>query len=117
MTYNLEGTIKVIMDTHQISETFQKREFVVETNDSNYPQEIKFQFLKDSVGVLDQFNIGDRVDVGFNIQGKPYTNPKTNVTSWFVNLTAFGMQKLSGSNTNVKDVVETSNDSDDDLPF
>ena len=57
---------------------FTKREFVL-TVESVYPEEIKFELLKEKCSLLDQFNTGDQVKVSFNIrgrewQGKYFTN-------------------------------------------
>ena len=46
-TYEAVGKIHRIMDTQQVKDTFRKREFVIEMQDGNYPQHIKFQVTQD----------------------------------------------------------------------
>ena len=44
-TLKIEGVITKIMPTEQLTETFKKRNFVLET-DEKYPQKIKFELKK-----------------------------------------------------------------------
>jgi len=93
---NLQGKIIEIFDTKQVSPTFSKREFVVEyaTNPS-YPQYVKFDLLQDKCSVLDNYKVGDRVDVQFEIKGKPYTN-KNNEKVYFNSLNAWKLDLVTG---------------------
>ncbi len=85
----IEGKIKVIMDTQIFDSGFSKREFVITTNDQ-YPQEIKFEFLKDKCELLDVKNVGDNVSVSFNVRGNEYNG------KYYVNLQAW---RIEGSET------------------
>ena len=69
---------QVIFDLMKFESGFTKREFVV-TSEDMYPQDIKFELLKEKCGLLDSYNVGDGVKVSFNIrgslwQGKYFTN-------------------------------------------
>ena len=112
-----KGTLIVINPTQQITDTFSKREFVIETSeDSNgqsYTQSIKFQVMKDKCSMLDSFNVGDEVAVSFNITGKPWE--KDGKTSYFNNLNAWKITKLEGSAPAPTNTVTTT--ANDDLPF
>lgn len=71
----LKGKIIEIMDTHVVSDRFKKREFVVETYDNpQYPQTILLQMTQEKCSVLDKYNIGDDVEVHYNIQGRKVVN-------------------------------------------
>jgi single-strand DNA-binding protein len=52
---------------------FTKREFVVSTEEM-YPQDVKFELLKDKCSILDQYQVGDTVRVSFNIRGSLWQN-------------------------------------------
>jgi hypothetical protein len=69
---------QIIFDQIKFESGFTKREFLV-TSDDMYPQDIKFELLKDKCSLLDAYQVGDGVKVSFNIrgstwQGKYFTN-------------------------------------------
>jgi hypothetical protein len=43
MAFEVEGRLHKKFDTENKTDSFQAREFVIETNNGNYPQFIKFQ--------------------------------------------------------------------------
>lgn len=67
------GKIIAIMGTQQVTDTFSKREFVIET-DEQYPQMVKFEFTQAKCSVLDHEKIGNNVTVNFNLRGRKWTN-------------------------------------------
>ena len=70
--YEITGKIKVIGDTQTFASGFQKREIVVTTAEDKYPQDIKFDFVKDGCDRLEAFGIGDTVKIAFNVRGNEY---------------------------------------------
>ena len=65
----MNGVIKVIRPTHQVSEKFSKREFVVtDMSEAQYPQDIMLEFTQDKVSLLDSFGKGQEVEVSFNLK-------------------------------------------------
>jgi single-strand DNA-binding protein len=68
-TYELTGTVKVVMEAMTFGSGFSKREFVVTTDDKRYPQDIKFECVKDRMSLLDATKPGDRVTVSFDLRG------------------------------------------------
>ena len=87
MSFELKGTVHKIFDTAQVTDTFKKREFVLETLDGTYTQYIKFQLTQDKCGLLDNTRVGSEVNVHFNISGKEYQ--KGSDTLYFTNLNAW----------------------------
>jgi len=71
----LKGTIKLIRPIQQISATFSKREFVIETQE-NYPQTIQLELHADRVDIIDSFTEGQEVECHINIRGKMWTSPQ-----------------------------------------
>lgn len=123
--FKLTGTLKVIMDTVQVSEKFSKREFVIHDSSSMYPQDISFQAAQDKCSMLDAFAEGEEVEVSFNLRGREWTSPKGEV-KYFNTLDAWRIEKIGSSNTNsAANVTEKSSESksqdadpeNDDLPF
>jgi single-strand DNA-binding protein len=52
MAYELQGRLFEIFDTQQITDTFKKREFVVETTSGMYNEYIKMQAVQDKCDFL-----------------------------------------------------------------
>jgi hypothetical protein len=70
--YEATGTLKVIFDTETYPSGFQKREFVLTVGDSNYPQDVKFELIKDKCAWLDNYQEGGQATVSFDIRGNEY---------------------------------------------
>ncbi len=129
--FKITGTIKVLNPTVQVSEKFSKREFVLTENLSQYPQDILFQAVQDRCALLDGMNVGEQVEVSFNLRGREWTSPQGEVKyfnsldAWRIEKVGQGMPAGGPSNmdlnavptSNPVDALLTSNDETDDLPF
>jgi len=92
--YELSGTVKKIFDEQTFASGFNKREFVVTTQDDRYPQDIKFECLKDNVELVNKLSEGEPVKVTFDINGREWNE------KYFVNLKAFRIESSgAGANT------------------
>lgn len=112
MKYELTGTIILIADTQEFNSGFRKREFVVETDDSKYPQKIKLEVVKDRCDNLDNYKEGERVEVHFDLRGSEYNG------RYYVNLVAFNILKLNHEPSRAKSApVRTAADSEEEIPF
>ncbi len=85
--YEATGKIKVIQETQTFPSGFSKREFVVTVGDDKYPQDIKYEVVKDKCSMLDQYSVGQDVTVNFDIRGNEYNG------KYYVNLSCW---KISG---------------------
>jgi len=84
MSNQVKGKIKVINDTQTFDSGFQKREFVVTTNEQ-YPQDIKLELIKDKVSMIDKYKVGQDVLVSYNLRGNEYNGKYyTNLQAWRV---------------------------------
>ena len=116
MSYELVGTVKVVMEMQTFASGFTKREFVVTTED-DYPQEIKFECIKERCALLDHVQVGGRVKVQFRVRGNEYKE------RYYVNLQAYQLEKLDvdGSSVSMEpDAVpmdEPDLDIEDGMPF
>ena len=109
MDLQLEGTVKVIMDTQTFDSGFQKREFVITTGDK-YPQDIKLELLKDKTSLIDSHKVGDALTVNFNVRGNEYNG------KYYVSLQAWKIGKAEAS-SELPTPPPVANTNDDDLPF
>lgn len=71
----LKGIIKLIKPIQQISATFSKREFVIETQE-NYPQTIQLELQGDRVDIIDSFAEGQEIEAHLNIKGRLWVSPQ-----------------------------------------
>lgn len=88
--FEISGKIKLIEEIQSFSSGFTKREFVVTTGDSKYPQDLKFEVVKDKCSLLDSFAAGQDVNVNFDIRGNEYNG------RYYVNLSCWKIQAAGG---------------------
>ena len=127
---SFKGTIKLIFDTAQVSEKFKKREFVVTEIGSPYPADVIFQLTQEKVDLINDFKIGEEIEVNFNLRGRGWLDPKTNNTRYFNSLDAWKIARTgaaqpvaqnttaSATTVNTQEFAPVMNAVvDDDLPF
>lgn len=108
-----EGVIIAIDETITFDSGFTKREFVIKTtDDGDYPQELKFELVKDKTALIDKYNVGDKITVHLNIRGREWNE------KYFVNLAAW---KIEGAGTATaappQATVTVYDDVNDEIPF
>lgn len=127
MSFEIEGKLIEKFDTQQISDSFKKREFVIETAEEGggrvFTEQIKFQLIQDKCDLVDAISIDSRVKVSFNIKGRKWE--KAGKVNYFTNLDAWRVESLANSgggetapqppvsSFSAKDLDEE----EDDLPF
>ncbi|MCG8527490.1 MAG: DUF3127 domain-containing protein [Opitutales bacterium] len=80
--FELKGTIKEIFEEQTFGSGFNKREFVITTEDK-YPQDIKFELVKDKTTLLDSHQKGEMVTVSFDVRGREWKgNYYVNLNAW-----------------------------------
>lgn len=120
MSFEIKGTVHEVGDTQQVSETFKKRDLIVEyAENPSYPEYIKFDLLQDKTELLNDIKAGDEIEVAFNLRGRLWTN-KEGQTSCFNSLNVWRLKKLSHTNSHQSQAPTfqpPTNNDDDDLPF
>ena len=94
MAYDVTGRLHDIFDEQQVSEKFRKREFVLEVQEGQYPEQIKFQLVQDKTSLIDAYKVGDEVKVTFNLRGRGFN--KNGQMLYFTNLEAWRIEPASG---------------------
>ena len=75
----IQGRIKTIFATETVGENgFQKRDLVI-TTEEQYPNDIIIQFTQSKCALLDTLQVGQKVKVHFNLQGREWTSPQGEV--------------------------------------
>ena len=124
--YEATGKIKLINDTQTFPSGFSKREFVVTTAHDKYPQDIKFEVVKDKCSMLDGYKVGQDVSVNFDVRGNEYNG------KYYVNLACWKMSASGGgggggdeynqeappaAEPSAADLRKENDFDDDDIPF
>jgi hypothetical protein len=116
MSYEMTGTVKVVMDLMTFDSGFTKREFVITTKDQ-YPQDVKFETVRDKTSICDKLEPGQEVTVHFDVRGNEYKD------RYFVNLNAWRIQGGEAGSAPAAaaapidtDIPESAAD-DEDYPF
>jgi single-strand DNA-binding protein len=86
----LIGKIIVLAETQDFPSGFQKRQFVIET-DEKYPQKIKFEAIKDGCTRLDSYKVGDKLSVSYNLRGNEYNG------KYYVSAQAWKFERVGGA--------------------
>lgn len=119
----IKGKVHEVGEVQQISETFKKRDLVVEyAENPQYPEYLKFEAIQDKVSLLDTFKVGDEVEVFFNLRGRAWTD-KMGKTAYFNSMLIWRINKMTTTESvstpqtiQPVDVSATAGE-DDDLPF
>jgi hypothetical protein len=121
----IEGKLHAKFETQQVTDTFKKRDFVVEYVDNPlYPQYIQFQTIQDRCALIDGYAVGDKIVVTFNLRGREWNSPQGE-KKYFNTLEAWRIQKIdsnagapgTGGQQPVYDMADIASDAADDLPF
>ena len=113
----ITGKIIAIMEKQQVTDTFAKREFVIET-DEQYPQMVKFELMQDKCELIDKHRVGEEITVHFNVAGRKW-NDKQGKDVYFVSVKAWRIEGVAGTHEQPKEYTEppTGTLPEDQLPF
>lgn len=119
----LTGKVIKVGEELKISDTFTKRELWMEIDrDSQYPQTVQVEFVKDKTALLNPVGEGDLVSVDVNIRGqvrevKGVDRCFTSLNGWRLKVDqSNGKASNNGSSMPSNDAVP-SEKNEDDLPF
>ena len=107
MSLELKGKIKLINPTQTFDSGFTKREFVITTSEQ-YPQDVKFEVVKDKCDTLDKYKVGQEVTVHLNIRGNEYNG------KYYVSLQAW---KIAAEHSATPQPQQVAEPEDSEPPF
>lgn len=108
--------------------TWQRMTLVIDVQYSNFSKKVAFQVMTGNVPGVMAFNVGDSVEVGWDISSREYTN-KDGVRSWFTQADLRSIRAVDGVPASVAPAApaeqrvplyaqaETIKPADQDLPF
>lgn len=120
----IRGRVHEVGEVLQVTDTFKKRDLIIQyAENPQFVEYIKFEANQDRTSIFDNLNVGDEVEVSYNLRGRPWTN-KDGVTTYFNSLIAWRINKIVVSSVTpppaaIPPTVDITNDDgkDDDLPF
>lgn len=104
---------------------FRKREVVITTEDSQYPQTIMVEFIQDKTDLMDKFNIGDNLKISYNLNGRAWVNPQGE-TKYFNSIQGWRVEKVDSASQPQQSApkpqsnnsfLDDDSDEQDSLPF
>ena len=134
---DIKGKLIEKFETTSVTNTFRKREFVVEyAENPQYPELIKFELIQDKCEQLDGFSVGQELNIAFNLKGRKWTDPQGN-DKYFNSLQAWRISAANdiaaspaspttpapenteaiGGQTEPEWLTSSSDSQSDDLPF
>ncbi len=122
MSYELTAKLHKVFDIQSKTESFQAREFVLET-EGQYPQFVKFQLTQDRCSLIEKYKEGDQVKVSFDLRGREWNEKYfTNLNAWKIEAGATESAAPppsadGGFPTQEPKVLSTEDEVLDDLPF
>lgn len=90
------GKIIEIKETQQVSETFKRRNMVVEYEEGGYSEFITFELIQDRCSLVDSFEVGQEVTVHFNLKGRKWITPEGE-TRYFNALHAWRLEAMDNN--------------------
>lgn len=110
---DISGKIKLINETQTFGEKgFRKRDVVLTTSEE-YPQMLLVEFVQDKCDILDNYAVGQDVNISINLRGREWINPE-GVAKYFNSIQGWRIQKAeSPASTDLPVVTEE----DESLPF
>ena len=104
MSFEIKGNVYKVFPTENKTASFQAREFVIEIDESNYKQFIKFQLTQDRCGLIDSYKEGDSINVHFDLRGREWNE------KFFTNLNAWKIDRASDANVAAPPITDTPSD-------
>lgn len=113
--FEIAGTVKKVFEEQTFGSGFNKREFVLTIESGRFPQDIKFECVKDKVGLVAALKPGAKVKVSFDLRGREWKE------SYFVNLNAWKITAADASAPATDDdgapLPEPPGETVEDVPF
>ena len=123
-SFEAQGVIHSIDETKEYGQNgFTKREFVIKLigdgENPDYPNYVALELIKDKCALMDQYQVGEEVNVHFNLSGRLWSQPGK-PERCFTSLQAWRVERLGADNQ-----MEPSHQAapfpghgfDDDVPF
>ena len=120
----VRGTVHVIEETKTYGQKgFRKRLVVLEQEKGSFTNYVPLDFTRDACDSVDQLNLGDEIEVDYQLSGRRWQKDAQSEVKFFLNAEATGFRLISGGDGPTENVRRNPNDAfaeaadDDEAPF
>lgn len=96
----VRGVVHVIEETKTYGQNgFRKRLVVLEQSNGRFPNFIPLEFLKDNCESADDMNVGDEVEISYQLSGRKWQKDPSSEVKYFLSAEALSFKVLSSAGT------------------
>lgn len=103
--FNVTGRLISKTKIQQITEKFRKVDFIVQLEDGKFPIFAQFQLANKLTNLIDGINVGDNIQVSFNLQGR-ITKLKDGSERVFNTLNAFSILTVENNQIGIDEDLD-----------
>jgi hypothetical protein len=94
----VRGVVHVVEETKTYGQKgFRKRLVVLEQDNGRFTNYLPLEFLRDNCDSADDLNIGDEVEVSYQLSGRKWQRDPSSEVKYFLSAEALSFKVLSGS--------------------
>ncbi len=94
----IRGVVHLIEDTKTYGQKgFRKRLVVLEQDNGRFTNYIPVEFLRDACDTVDDLNVGDEVEISFQLAGRKWQRDPDSEVKFFLSAEALSFKVLSGA--------------------
>ncbi|MEL7499076.1 MAG: DUF3127 domain-containing protein [Planctomycetota bacterium] len=121
----VRGIVHVVEETKTYGQKgFRKRLVVLEQDTGRFTNYIPVEFLRDNCELADDLNVGDDVEVSYQLSGRKWQKDPSSEVKYFLTAEALSFKVVSGagndagaSDEDANDAFAESNYDEKDIPF
>ena len=120
----VRGVVSVIEETKTFGQKgFRKRLVVLEQDNGRFANFIPVDFVRDSCDTVDEMNVGDEVEISYQLAGRKWQKDPSAEVKYFLNAEAISFKVLKGAEAGGAAASGDANDAfaesydENDIPF
>ena len=120
----VRGIVHVVEETKTYGQKgFQKRLVVLEQDTGRFTNYIPVEFIKDNCASADDLNVGDDVEISYQLSGRKWQRDPNSEVKYFLTAEALSFKKLAAGAApetdagSANDAFAESNYDEGDIPF
>lgn len=121
----VRGIVHVVEETKTYGQKgFRKRLVVLEQDNGRFKNYIPVEFIKDNCQLADDLNVGDDVEISYQLSGRKWQRDPNSEVKYFLTAEALSFKVVSGSGSGSSGGGESPNDAfaessydENDIPF
>lgn len=123
-TTTISGIVHLIEETKTYGQKgFRKRMVVLEKDNGRFTNYIPVDFLRDACDTVDDMNVGDEVEISYQLSGRKWQRDPDSEVKFFLSAEAFSFKVLTPGGSSSPQGDKSANDAfsesydENDIPF